>query len=59
MSFIKLDNIVRTLIKKLPLPSLLGSILEAYTLSSIPKDIIKLAIAVYLILIGAQDRMDR
>jgi len=40
MSYIKLDNIDRMLFKKLLLPSILGCILEAYALSSIPEDII-------------------
>jgi hypothetical protein len=48
----KLGNIDRTLIKRLLIPGVIGGVLGAYILTTIPGDVIKPYISAYLLLMG-------
>lgn len=54
MSHFKLGNVDRTLFKRLLVPGILGGVLGAYILTSIPGSVIKPFIAIYLMIMGVR-----
>lgn len=54
MSHFKLGNVDRTLFKRLLVPGILGGVLGAYILTSIPGSVIKPIIAIYLLIMGVR-----
>ena len=52
ISHLRFGNVDKKLFKKLIIPGILGGVIGAYVLSSVPGDIIKPFVAVYLLIMG-------
>ncbi|MTI47337.1 sulfite exporter TauE/SafE family protein [Sporosalibacterium faouarense] len=52
ISHLKLGNVDKKLLKKLVLPGIIGGVLGAYILTSIPTGVIKPIVAIYLLIMG-------